>query len=126
MEPNKLFDKSRLIPNILLVVLVVMNLFFVIQYIRNDQEQGRQFTEQAQKIEKNVKVASFLKFFIDSTLSTKGVISYDDRVKLEADIRELNDPEVLGAWTNLIASQDSESAQKSVVVFLSMLANRMI
>jgi len=126
MEPNKLFDKSRLLPNILLIVLVVMNLFFVVQYIRNDQEQSRLLTEQAEKMENNIKAARFLKFFIDSTLSTKGVISYDDRVKLEADIRELNDPEVLAAWTNLIASQDSESAQKSVVSFLSMLANKMI
>jgi hypothetical protein len=126
MEPNKLFDKSRLIPNILLVVLVVMNLFFVIQYNQNLKKQDDQLLAEAEKIEQRLETARFMKFFVDRVLGTNGVISFEDRVKLESDIRALGDTSLLSGWEAFVASPDSETAQQTAVRLMSMLANRMI
>jgi hypothetical protein len=126
MEPNKILDKSRLAANILLVILVVMNIFFTINYTQGLKREDERLVQEAEKIEYRLQTAQFTKFFIDKVLgATDGTISFEDRVKLEADIVALGDEALKNQWNNFIGSE-GEEAEKGVVRLLSMLANRMI
>ena len=120
------FDKTRLLANILMVVLVALNIFFSIQYTSNIKKEDEQAIAEAAKIEERLQNAKFMKFFIDKVLGTNGTISFEDRVKLEADIRTLGDSALVKQWEVFVASPDSEAAQQSAVKLMSMLANRMI
>lgn len=121
-----LFDKTRLLANTLMVVLVALNIFFSIQYTQNLKRQDEASLAEAQKIESRLQTAQFMKFFIDKVLGTNGTIAFEDRVKLEADIRALGDESLVKQWDAFVTSPDSESAQKSAVRLMSMLSNRMI
>lgn len=120
------FDKSRLLANILMVLLVCLNIFFSIQYTQSIKQQDEAVIAEAEKIESRLQTAQFMKFFIDKVLGTNGTIAFEDRVKLEADIRALGDDTLLKQWETFVASPDSESAQQSAVRLMSMLSNRMI
>ena len=121
-----LFDKTRLLANTLMVVLVALNIFFSIQYTQNIKKQDEATIAESNKIEARLQTAQFMKFFIDKVLGTNGTIAFEDRVKLEADIRALGDETLVKQWDVFVKSEDSETAQQSAVKLMSMLSNRMI
>ena len=119
-----ILDKSRLSSNILLIILVAGNLFFATQYIqqiKTDQEASATQTDNTQT---RLQTARFLKFFIDVVLNTKGTITYEDRVKLEADVVALGDSDIRSEWK--LFSGATKTAQTEAVKLMSMLANRLI
>ena len=121
-----LFDKTRLLANILMVILVGLNIFFSIQYTQNIKKQDEATIAESEKIEQRLETAQFMKLFIDKVLGTNGTIAFEDRVKLEADIRALGDDTLVKQWDAFVTSADSETAQQSAVRLMSMLSNRMI
>jgi hypothetical protein len=120
------FDKTRLLANLLMVLLVALNIFFSIQYTQNITKEDNKTIAEAARLEERLQTAQFMKFFIDKVLGTNGTISFEDRVKLEADIRELGDQTLVKQWELFVSSEDSDKAQQSAVRLMSMLANRMI
>lgn len=121
-----ILDKTRLMANFLMLVLVGLNIFFSIQYTQNMKRDDAKQAAEAQKTEEKIKTSRFMKLFIDKVLATNGTISFEDRVKLESDVRELGDPTLVKQWDVFVASSNSETAQKNAVMLMSVLMNRMI
>lgn len=121
-----IFDKTRLVANILMVILVCLNIFFSIQYTQNIKTDDIKAEQELAKTEERLKTSRFMKFFIDKVLGTNGTISFEDRVKLESDIRGLGDQSLITQWEAFVASTDSEDAQETAVKLMSMLASKMI
>ena len=121
-----IFDKTRLVANILMLVLVVLNIFFSINYTENIRREADREDAEIAKTEERLQTSRFMKFFIDKVLGTNGTISFEDRVKLESDIRALGDQTLVKQWEVFVASQDSETAQQSAVKLMSALASKMI
>lgn len=121
-----ILDRSRLFANSLMVVLVGMNIFFSIQYTEGIREEGKQAEIEAMRIEERLQNSRFMKLFIDTVLGTNGVISFEDRVKLENDVRTLEDEQAINLWEAFVNSEDSEAAQKNAVRLMSYLSNKMI
>ncbi len=120
------FDKTRLVANVLMVILVVLNIFFTIQYTSNIKKEDAKQIEEAAKTDERLRVSRFMKLFIDKVLSTSGTITFEDRVKLESDVREIGDEAIIKQWEVFVSSKDSDSAQKSAVLLMSLLMNKMI
>ena len=116
-------DKTTLFSNFLLLVMLAGNIYLSIQYISNMQ------AEQSAKVDNtNVRIQTsrVLKEYIDVVLNTTGTISYDNRVKLENDVRQLQNPLITKQWDAFVASTDAKVAQGNAVKLMSMLANKMI
>jgi hypothetical protein len=121
-----IFDKTRLMANILMVVLVALNIFFSVQYTQNIKMEDVKLEQEAAKTEERIQTSRFMKFFIDKVLGTNGTIAFEDRVKLESDIRALGDQNITSQWEKFVASTNSEQAQEAAVRLMSMLASKMI
>ncbi len=124
-----ILDKTRMVSNILMLILVAGNIYFSIQYIQytNDiRAQEEQAAADNVKFASRLQSARFLREFIDIVLNTKGTISYDDRVKLESDIRQIQDPDLTSQWNKFVASKDSKTAQDGAVKLMSLLSAKMI
>ena len=123
---NAGLEKTRLLSNILMIILVGSNIFFSIQYIENiKQQENKDATEEARSVER-LQTARFMKYFIDTVLNTKESVSFEDRVKLENDIRQLHDKSITTQWEAFVGSKDSKTAQEVAVKLMSMLASKMI
>ena len=121
-----IFDKTRLLANILMVVLVGLNIFFSIQYTEGIKRDDAQRIQKEMRAEETLKVSKFMKLFVDKVLSTNGTISFEDRVKLEADVRALGDENLVKQWEVFVASENSEMAQKNAVFLMSLLMSKLI
>ncbi len=116
-------DKTTMFSNILMLIMLAGNIFLSIQYINNMQ------LEQNAKVDNTsirIQTSRVLKEYIDVVLNTAGTIPYDNRVKLESDVRQLQDPAITKQWEAFVASKDAKVAQVSAVKMMSMLANKMI
>ena len=121
-----ILDRTRLVSNVLMLVLVAGNIFFSIQYTEGIKQQADAANQNVNKDATRIQTARFLKFFIDTVLNTQGTISFDDRVKLENDIRQIGDSNLTAQWTDFVNSKDSKIAQASAVKLMSMLTNKML
>ena len=124
-----ILDKTRMVSNILMIILVAGNIYFSIQYIQYTnalRDQEAQAAADNAKFASRLQNARFLREFIDIVLNTKGVISEDDRLKLENDIHQTQDPELILQWNAFVASKDSKTAQDGAVKLMSLLSAKMI
>ena len=121
-----ILDRTRLTANVLMLVLVGLNIFFSIQYTQNIKIEKENKEKQEMRAETQLKVSRFMKLFIDKVLGTNGTISFEDRVKLESDIRGLGDDTLVKQWDAFVSSPDSKEAQKNAVLLMSLLMNKMI
>jgi hypothetical protein len=121
-----ILDKTRLTANILMLVLVGLNIFFSVQYTQNIKEEQKKIDAEQVKTESRLQTSRFMKLFIDKVLGTSGTISFEDRVKLESDVRELGQPELISLWEVFVASSDTDSAQQNAVKLMSTLAGEMV
>lgn len=118
-------DKTRLISNILLIILVAGNIFFSIQYMEGLRAQA---DAKEDKVTNSIQVSRFLKLFVDVVLNNEGskTISYEDRLKLENDIRQIKDTDLTKQWDTFVASKDAKMAQENAVKLMKMLTNKLI
>ncbi|MDB5259085.1 MAG: hypothetical protein JWO73_293 [Candidatus Taylorbacteria bacterium] len=121
-----LLEKTRLMSNILMFLLLIGNIFFSVQYTERMKEQvfENQLTSQTEA--DRAQISHFLKFFIDTVINTQGTVSFDDRVKLENDIRQIHNPELTKQWEDFVGSKDSKTAQQNAVKLMSMLVGKMV
>ncbi len=121
-----IFDKSKLAGNILMLILVAMNIFFSIQYTSNMKTEQNKSEEEIAKSQERLQTARFMKLFIDKVLNPDVEISFEDRVKMESDVRSLGDSLITKQWETFVSSADSQSQQESAVKLMSMLSSKMI
>ena len=121
-----ILDKSRLISNILMLVLVAGNIFFSIQYTEGIKQQADAAASVVDNSATRIQSARFMKEFVDIVLNTTGAISLDDRVKLENDVRQIGDSTITTQWMNFVNSKDAKTAQTNAVKLMSMVTNKML
>jgi len=121
-----ILDKTRLTTNIIMLVLLCSNIFFAIQYTENIKQQAQQQQQQDDSATTRIQISRFLKFFIDTVLNTKGGISSEDRLKLENDIHQIHDADLIKGWDTFVGSKDGKEAQLNAVKLMSMLGSKML
>ena len=121
-----ILDKTRLTTNLIMLVLLCSNIFFAIQYTENLKQEAQQQAQQDDSATTRIQISRFLKFFIDTVLNTKGGISTEDRLKLENDIHQIHDQDLIKQWDVFVASKDGKEAQVNAVRLMSMLGSKML
>jgi hypothetical protein len=114
-------ERTRLVSNVLMLLLLIGNIFFSIQYISNLKAEAVQKDDNTTY---RIQVSRFLKSFIDIVINTQGTVSFDDRVKLENDIRQIHDTDLIRLWDAFVGSKDTKEAQVNAVKLMSLLATK--
>ena len=119
-----ILDRARLVSNILMVILVAGNIFFSIQYTEGLKKQN---TAQTDNTVVRIQSSRLLKLFVDVVLNTENKqITYDDRVALENDVRQMKDTEVIKQWDSFVASKDPKTAQQNAISLMKLLTNKLL
>lgn len=72
----------------------------------------------------NDKVLLFTRTFIEKILKSEKEVSFEDRLRLENAVRDLNDKEILDRWTAFTSSQTEREAQENVKDLLDTLTKK--
>lgn len=117
-----IFDKTRLISNILMLTLVASNLFLTIQYTENLKQQSE--AKEDPQFQVRLQSTRFLKNFINIVLNSDQAVSFEDRVMLENDIRQMHDQNLTDLWDLFVNSKDGKTAQLNAVKLMTALSNK--
>ena len=72
----------------------------------------------------NEKILSFSKLFVTKVLKTEGDVSFEDRLKLENAIRDINDKAIFNQWQEFVNSESQIQAQIAVKDLLELLITK--
>jgi len=105
-----------------IVILSVLLLWLGFLYT-NQKKELAVFQQEASKVEESSRVENFLKLFVMKVLSAEGEVNFDDRLKLENDVRALNNPKILSAWNIFVGSATPEEAQTNLRNLISVIVD---
>jgi cell shape-determining protein MreC len=116
---KKLKELKRII--IIVVILLLFNFYFAWKYFnaRKALSQTLSFSSNL-----NQNVFNFTKFFIENVIKTDREVSLETRLKMENDVRNLNDKEILEKWEKFVNSKTEDEAQKNVRELLLILVEK--
>lgn len=114
---------QKIILTIIILILVAVNVFFGVSYFFARQQ--LQIVERQLNIQQNsTKIVNFTKLFIEKVLKAEKEVSFEDRLKLENAVRDLNDDEILRQWEKFTASKTELEAQEAVKNLLELLVKK--
>ncbi len=120
-----ILDKSRIVSNILMIILVAGNIFFSVQYTQNIATEQNKTDAATAADQERVQNTRILKSFINIVINSTSV-SLEDRVKIENDIRQSHDTEIIKRWDTFAGAKDGKTAQTAAVSLMVLLANKML
>src|SRR3989338_9632924 len=104
----------------LILILIAGNITFITSWVRASNK----LDNITLAIDDSRKTASFLALFVEKVLKAESEVSFEDRLKLENDVRGLNDDQVFKEWKKFIESRNAEDAQSNLKDFISIIVNK--
>jgi hypothetical protein len=115
-------SKTTIILVILIILLLAGDIFLGIEYyLTNVQYQKVLSTSRV-----NTSVLTLDKLFVAKVLENQGVVSDEDRLKLENAAVGTNDSVIIDGWHSFLDSTTQEDAQARVLTLLSLFPDKII
>jgi hypothetical protein len=106
-----------------LLVLLAGNLFFSIQYIYSIKDDQVPTVDKGAQEVMRIKNSNFLKLFINKVIKADGTVTYEDRVQLENDVRQIHNPELTAQWELFVGNKDPKKAEQAATDLMLILAD---
>ncbi|MDD2758651.1 MAG: hypothetical protein PHD72_04810 [Patescibacteria group bacterium] len=90
------------------------------------QKQNRALQSQILTQKQQGKSLLFLQTFIQKVIRSEGEVSFETRLKLENEVRDLGDDKILAQWQAFVNSQTEAEAQKNVKALLGLLTDKAV
>ncbi len=119
----KSFNWKGLLLFLIIGILLTTSIVTLIRY-SSIQKELKETQKSIEEQEFNKGIMGFLNLFIDEVLNTKGEVSFEERLKLESAVRDLEDDEILTQWNSFVNSQDENEAQTQVRNLLKLLVDK--
>lgn len=116
MEPQI----KRLIIITIITLSMALNVLLAVLYTLNWLEL-RTANQQLQVRQVNEKSLYFAKLFVDNLLLGSGTVGFEDRLRLENAVRDINNPEIFSQWQTFTNSANDGEAQKAAGKLLNLL-----
>jgi len=122
---RELFFRHKQLFSYLVIIFLLFGIIFlgIQSYFFKSQEKICEQGIQTQN--GNAKIASFLNLFIEKVLQSSADISFEDRLKLENAVRDLNDSEILSLWETFTQATTADEVQADCKNLLQALAKKL-
>lgn len=115
--------KKRIIFIAVIGALIISNAYFALKA----NSLGGELANAKKEISlfnRNGKVISFSRLFIENVLKSDKEVDFDTRLKLENAVRDIKDDEILAQWDKFTKSQTEQGAQNEVKNLLDLLMKK--
>ena len=116
-------SKTGIALTIVIIALLAGNIYFGAKYIGTRKELRQEEVLLAVK-KQNEKVIQFNQLFIEKVLKAEKEVDFETRLKLENNVRDLNDPDILARWQAFTESKTELEAQTAVKNLLGTLSQK--
>jgi len=118
-----IIDRKKIIIIAVILLLAIGNIVFGIGYF-SEMLEIQKLRKELGNQQLNVKVINFSNLFIEKVLKAKIEVSFEDRLKLENAVRDLEDPAILNLWEKFTDSKTQDEAQEAVKNLLEVLVKK--
>jgi len=120
-------SQSRRFHSLLVIVIIALALGIIglTVYVRSLRQEITEKKIDGPESSQHEKLLVFMDDFIKLVLNAEGEVDFETRLKLENEVRDINDPEVLTAWKAFVASGDETEAQKKVIALLQLIVKKL-
>ncbi len=115
--------KTGIALTIVIIALLAGNIYFGVTYISMRKELRQDQTALSAK-KQNEKIIQFNQLFVEKVLKAQTEVDFETRLKLENNVRDLNDPDILAKWQAFTESKTELDAQTAVKNLLGTLAQK--
>lgn len=115
-------EKTKLTTIIIAVLLATNFLSAFFYFMQKSEVAELRKNERAATV--NAGVVMFSRDFIETVLRAKTEVDFETRLKLENEVRDLKDPEILTQWGKFVNSKTEEEAQEEVKNLLGILMKK--
>lgn len=115
--------KKRITLIAIIGALFVSNVYFILK-VNSLIGELAEAKKEISTFNRNGKVISFSRLFIDNVLKAGKEVDFDTRLKLENAVRDIKDDEILAQWDKFTKSQTEEGAQDEVKNLLDLLMKK--
>lgn len=120
---SMIIDRKKAFILAIILLLLAGNIIFGVGFFL-EREEIKKMQEDLKSQQLNVKIINFSNLFIEKVLKAKTEVSFEDRLKLENTVRDLDDPVVLDLWEKFTESSTQDQAQESVKNLLDALIKK--
>ena len=117
-----IIKRENIIPGLVIILLAGIILLSTQYYVSCQDLKATKSL--LQTYQHNEKILNFTRLFIDIVLNAQKEVSFEDRLKLENAVRDLNDKAVLDQWQKFTESQTENQAQQEVKNLLDLLVKK--
>lgn len=118
-------DTKRLVIIVVITLLACGNIYFGVMYVLQRMEAAN-LRQQFRVQQTNEKVLVFAKLFTDKILKESGEVTFDDRLRLENAVRDINDPEIFDQWKSFVESSGSQETQREVAKLFELFFDKIV
>ncbi|HEY4505008.1 MAG TPA: hypothetical protein VJI73_04530 [Candidatus Paceibacterota bacterium] len=105
-----------------ILVIAVVGLTFYVSSL-NDQITGK--VPIVKQSSKQTQIVLFMNDFINSVLDAPGEVDFETRLRLENEVRDTKDADILAAWKAFTEGKSEADAQERVIELLKVLATKL-
>ena len=116
--------KKNLLPTLIILILLISNIYLSMQFFSANNELQQIKNQSTGTVSVRAQALQVLKEYLNVVLNTKGTVSADDRIKLESDVRQLQDQKITSAWDQFVGSKDSNTSKDNAVKLISFLEDK--
>jgi len=106
-------QKTKLFIIIVVIIFIAGSIYLATMCFLSGTELAR-IRQQLKAQETNEKVLLFAQLFVDKILLSDGTVNFEDRLKLENAVRDINDKEIFSEWEKFTKSQNDRESQSAV------------
>ncbi|MDD4476773.1 MAG: hypothetical protein PHY40_01300 [Patescibacteria group bacterium] len=105
---------------VIIALLVAGNIYFACRAImlKSELSVAQSYLQKRTDV---TKILEFYKMFVEKVLETKSEVDFETRLKLENNVRELNNPKILDKWQKFVNSKTELEAQAATVGLLKVI-----
>lgn len=116
-------QKQKILLIIIISILFAGNVILGLNFLLA-KKQIKELQKSVEKQQLNTRIINFSRLFVEKVLKAKEDISFDERLKLENAVREIEDKELLSSWEKFTSSKTEEEAQENVKDLLDLLTQK--
>jgi len=116
-------NKVRLFVITVITLLLASNVCLGVLYTLSRLE-SNQAQSQLKSQENHEKAIFFAKLFIEKVLLGEGTVDFEDRLRLENAVRDINDQKIFNEWQTFTKSESDKETQSSAGELLEMLFDK--
>ena len=110
---------------VLVVIILTLGILGLAVYVGSLRSQISEGQLNVSPESKDQKIVNFMSDFINLVLRAPGEVDFETRLKLENEVRDTGDEEIIAAWKAFTDAKSEQEAQDRVIDLLALLTGKL-